>query len=104
LTANAGGEPFPCRRYGYLDARPIVRGRLGEPVEFGYKAQLVDNPDGTPARSALWRHDRLTPPATPKRSIDPVIPAYLLLQVQIVSALVASLLRTGDSSSVMKSG
>jgi IS5 family transposase len=29
-----------------LDARPIVRGRLGKPVEFGYKAQLVDNPDG----------------------------------------------------------
>lgn len=28
------------------DARPIVKGRLGKPVEFGYKAQVVDNPDG----------------------------------------------------------
>jgi IS5 family transposase len=28
------------------DARPIVKGRLGRPVEFGYKAQLVDNEDG----------------------------------------------------------
>jgi IS5 family transposase len=28
------------------DARPIVRGRLGKPVEFGYKAQVVDNEDG----------------------------------------------------------
>jgi transposase, IS5 family len=28
------------------DARPIRKGRLGKPVEFGYKAQLVDNTDG----------------------------------------------------------
>jgi len=28
------------------DARPIVKGRLGKPVEFDYKAQLVDNEDG----------------------------------------------------------
>ncbi|HEX4059032.1 MAG TPA: ISNCY family transposase [Galbitalea sp.] len=28
------------------DARPIKKGRLGKPVEFGYKAQLVDNEDG----------------------------------------------------------
>jgi transposase, IS5 family len=28
------------------DARPIVRGRLGKAVEFGYKAQVVDNADG----------------------------------------------------------
>ncbi len=28
------------------DARPIVRGQLGRPVEFGYKAQVVDNEDG----------------------------------------------------------
>jgi IS5 family transposase len=28
------------------DARPIMRGRLGRPVEFGYKAQVVDNTDG----------------------------------------------------------
>jgi IS5 family transposase len=28
------------------DARPIAKGRLGKPVEFGYKAQVVDNDDG----------------------------------------------------------
>jgi IS5 family transposase len=28
------------------DARPIAKGRLGKPVEFGYKAQLADNDDG----------------------------------------------------------
>lgn len=28
------------------DARPIRKGRLGIPVEFGYKAQIVDNEDG----------------------------------------------------------
>jgi len=28
------------------DARPIAKGRLGRPVEFGYKAQVVDNTDG----------------------------------------------------------
>ena len=29
-----------------VDARPIRKGRLGKPVEFGYKAQIVDNDDG----------------------------------------------------------
>jgi IS5 family transposase len=29
-----------------VDARPIRKGRLGKPVEFGYKAQVVDNVDG----------------------------------------------------------
>jgi IS5 family transposase len=28
------------------DARPIAKGRLGRPVEFGHKAQLVDNDNG----------------------------------------------------------
>jgi IS5 family transposase len=28
------------------DARPIAKGRLGKPVEFGYKGQIVDNDDG----------------------------------------------------------
>ena len=28
------------------DARPIAKGRLGKPVEFGYKAQVCDNADG----------------------------------------------------------
>ena len=29
-----------------VQARPIAKGRLGKPVEFGYKAQVVDNDDG----------------------------------------------------------
>jgi hypothetical protein len=28
------------------NARPIAKGRIGKPVEFGYKAQIVDNEDG----------------------------------------------------------
>jgi len=28
------------------DARPIAKGRLGRPVEFGYKAQVLDNDHG----------------------------------------------------------
>jgi IS5 family transposase len=28
------------------DARPIAKGRIGRPVEFGYKAQVLDNADG----------------------------------------------------------
>jgi IS5 family transposase len=28
------------------DARPIAKGRLGKPVEFGHKAQITDNDDG----------------------------------------------------------
>jgi transposase, IS5 family len=28
------------------DARPIAKGRLGRPIEFGYKSQVVDNDDG----------------------------------------------------------
>lgn len=42
----AGGMPAGSRRTVSLHdphARVIVKGRLGKPVEFGYKAQLVDN-------------------------------------------------------------
>src|SRR3954447_7921228 len=44
----AGTTPDGAARLVSLhdpDARPIVKGRLGRPVEFGYKAQLVDNED-----------------------------------------------------------
>ena len=45
-----------------VDARPIRKGRLGKPVEFGYKAQVVDNADGssstTPSRSETLRMHR----------------------------------------------
>ena len=45
----AGGVPDGATRVVSLhdpDARPIAKGRLGRPVEFGYKAQVVDNRDG----------------------------------------------------------
>src|SRR5260370_797451 len=35
------------------DARPIAKGRLGKPVEFGYKAQVTDNDDGIIADYSL---------------------------------------------------
>ena len=45
----AGGVPDGATRVVSLhdpDARPIRKGRLGRPVEFGYKAQVADNTDG----------------------------------------------------------
>ena len=45
----AGTTPEGATRLVSLhdpDARPIAKGRLGKPVEFGYKAQVVDNEDG----------------------------------------------------------
>lgn len=45
----AGGMPDGATRvvsYHDPDARPIAKGRIGKPVEFGYKAQVVDNADG----------------------------------------------------------
>jgi transposase, IS5 family len=44
-----GGQPDGSTRLVSLhepDARPIRKGRLGRPVEFGYKAQVVDTVDG----------------------------------------------------------
>lgn len=48
-TRLAGGVPDGSTRVVSLhdlDARPIRKGRLGKPIEFGYKAQVVDNSDG----------------------------------------------------------
>jgi IS5 family transposase len=45
----AGSTPDGATRVVSLhdrDARPIAKGRLGKPVEFGYKGQVVDNDDG----------------------------------------------------------
>ncbi len=44
------------------DARPIRKGRLGRPVKFGYKAQVVDNEDGVVLD---WRVERGNPPDAP---------------------------------------
>ena len=48
-TRLSGAVPDGSTRVVSLhdpDARPIAKGRLGRPVEFGYKAQVVDNADG----------------------------------------------------------
>ena len=45
----AGDKPDSATRLVSLhdpDARPIAKGRLNRPIEFGYKAQVVDNEDG----------------------------------------------------------
>jgi IS5 family transposase len=48
-TRLAGDVPDGSIRVVSLhdtDARPIAKGRLGRPVEFGFKAQVTDNSDG----------------------------------------------------------
>ena len=48
-TRLGGVTPVSATRLVSLhdpDARPIAKGRLGKPVEFGFKAQVVDNADG----------------------------------------------------------
>jgi len=48
-TRLSGSMPDGATRVVSLhdtDARPIRKGRLGRPVEFGYKAQVLDNADG----------------------------------------------------------
>jgi IS5 family transposase len=45
------------------DARPIAKGRLGRPVEFGYKAQILDNVDGVVLDHSL---DQGNPPDAPQ--------------------------------------
>ena len=48
-TRVNGGQPEGATRLVSLhepDARPIRKGRLDQPVQFGYKAQVLDNADG----------------------------------------------------------
>jgi IS5 family transposase len=48
-TRIGGDQPPSATRLVSMhdpDARPIAKGRLGKPVEFGYKAQVTDNADG----------------------------------------------------------
>jgi transposase, IS5 family len=45
----AGNKPDSASRIVSLhdpDARPIKKGSIGKPIEFGYKAQVLDNEDG----------------------------------------------------------
>lgn len=48
-TRLDGGKPDSATRLVSLhdpQARPIRKGRIDRPVEFGYKAQVIDNTDG----------------------------------------------------------
>ena len=45
------------------DARPIAKGRLGKPVEFGHKGQVVDNDDGVVLDHAV---EQGNPPDAPQ--------------------------------------
>lgn len=57
-TRIAGEVPDGSRRIVSLhdtDARPIAKGRLGKPVEFGYKAQVSDNKDGIVLDLAVYK-------------------------------------------------
>ena len=47
------------------DARPIAKGRLGKPVEFGYKAQVTDNDDGVIADYAVEQGNPADGPQLP---------------------------------------
>jgi IS5 family transposase len=54
----AGEIPDGSKRVVSLhdpDARPIAKGRLGKPVEFGYKAQITDNSDGIVVDLAVFK-------------------------------------------------
>jgi len=48
------------------DARPIAKGRLGKPVEFGYKAQVVDNADGIVVDHTVMLGNPPDAPARPR--------------------------------------
>ena len=51
------------------DARPIAKGRLGKPVEFGYKAQVLDNTDGVVLDHTVVVGTHPTPPCWCRPSI-----------------------------------
>jgi transposase, IS5 family len=53
------------------DARPIAKGRLGKPLEFGYKDQVnnnTDNDDGVVLDHTVERGNPPTHPGSPPRS------------------------------------
>ena len=56
----AGCRMVVCRLVSLHDpdARPIRKGRLGRPVEFGYKAQVLDNPTGSCSTTKSWSATR----------------------------------------------
>src|SRR5450631_2840948 len=54
---SASIPPGATRRVSLHDgaARPIAKGQLGKPVQFGYKAQVVDNDDGVVLDHTLYQ-------------------------------------------------
>ncbi len=59
-----------------VDARPIRKGRLGKPVEFGYKAEIVDNADGVILDHNVEIGNPPDAPSWPRRSSgSPAAPA-----------------------------
>jgi hypothetical protein len=64
------------------DARPIAKGQLGKPVQFGYKAQVVDNDDGVvldhtlhqgnPAEHTTWSRSVHWPASQSQGTDQPV--------------------------------
>jgi IS5 family transposase len=67
----AGVMPESAHRLVSLhdaDARPIRKGRLGKPVEFGYKAQIVDTPMGSSSTTTSRSETPLTHRNWPRRS------------------------------------
>jgi IS5 family transposase len=57
-TRLSGETPDGATRIVSLhdpDARPIAKGRLGKPVEFGFKAQVLDNVDGVVLDYAVYK-------------------------------------------------
>jgi IS5 family transposase len=77
----AGGVPDGAARIVSLhdpDARPIRKGRLGKPVEFGYKAQITDNADGIVLDYTI---DRGNPPDGPM-----IVPAIARIKARFKRA------------------
>jgi len=57
-TRLSGEVPDGSKRIVSLhdpDARPIAKGRLGKPVEFGFKCQITDNCDGIVVDLAMFK-------------------------------------------------
>ena len=70
-TRLAGTTPDGATRLVSLhdpDARPIVKGRLGKPVEFGYKARSPTIPMGSCSTTKSWSATRRMHPCWPQQS------------------------------------
>ena len=70
-TRLSGEVPDGSKRIVSLhdpDARPIAKGRLGKPVEFGYKAQITDNCDGIVLDLAMFKGNPPTRRCSCRRS------------------------------------